>query len=332
MRQIPLHFMTMYADLAQGFEFDEADPGSVTTRKIKGKAYLYATTKDGATRKQRSLGPAGDPQVQDEARRITAAADRARKMRTVVSTLKQQARIPAPTLSVGRILETLANAGLFKRGVTLVGTVAYQTYPCILGAYLQSSAFTTNDVDLNLVEFAPNDDEEDIEVVLQRADPTFRPKWHPDDTLPKAFQTDSGLRVDMLTRLARQKTVLIEQIGCAAIPLSFQELPAEDTISAVALYGKGVLVRVPTPVNFAIHKLIVAQRRNEAAKRAKDLRQALELIEILLETDQDSLLDALDRTRSRGKAWKSAINASLKELMREARQGVLPLALQRDGR
>lgn len=313
--------MTMYADLAQGFEFDEAEAGSITTRKIKGRSYLYVTSKDGATRPQRSLGPADDPRAQEEAARILASAGRAKGMRTVVSTLKQQARIPSPTLPVGKVLEAVANAGLFKRGVTLVGTAAYQTYPCVLGHYLQSSAFTTNDVDLNFVEFEPGENEEDIEAVLRRADPTFVPKWHPDDKLPKAFQAKSGLRVDMLTRLMRKETsVQIKEIGCAAMPLSFQEFPAEHTIDAVALYGKGVLVRVPSPVKFAVHKLIVAHRRNEAGKRAKDLRQAQEIIDILLEIDEGTLQDALDDARSRGRAWKTAINASLKQLKSEARQ------------
>src|SRR2546423_2955350 len=90
MRPIPLNFLTMYADLAQGFEFAAAEAGSITTRKIKGKSYLYVTSKDGAIRRQRSLGPADDPRAQEEASRIAAAAERARNMRTVVSTLKQK--------------------------------------------------------------------------------------------------------------------------------------------------------------------------------------------------------------------------------------------------
>ena len=130
----------------------------------------------------------------------------------------------------------------------------------------------------------------------------------------------------MITRLKRsEKAVQIEELGCAAIPLSFQEFPAEDTIEAVALYGKGVLVRVPSPVKFAVHKLIVAQRRGEVGKRAKDLRQAQELIDIMMEIDEGALQDALDDARSRGRTWRIAINASLKQINRAARQGVLPL-------
>jgi hypothetical protein len=114
----------------------------------------------------------------------------------------------------------------------------------------------------------------------------------------------------------------------SAVALSFQELPVEDTMDSVALYGSGVLVRVPSPLKFAVHKLIVAQQRRQAqtAKKQKDLSQAQELIDIYLETDEDALLDALDDARERGRAWRSAINASLREIGREAGQGRLPVA------
>jgi hypothetical protein len=313
---IPLHFLTMYADLAQGFEFDDVEVGSVVARIIKGRSYLYLTSKDGALRRQRSLGPADDPEVQATAKRITAAAARARTMRTVVATLKQKARIPAPTLPVGRVLEVLANAGLFKRGMTLVGTAAYQTYPCILGFHLPDVSFITNDIDLSVAEFMSADLDEDMEAILQRADPSFRPRWHPEDKLPKVFEADSGLRVDMLTKAGRGAPTArkVDGLKCAAAALSFQEYPVEDTIETVSLYGRGVLVRVPTPLKYAVHKLIVARRRKELAKRSKDLAQAGVLLRSLSEMDAAAVQDALDDARSRGKACKSAIDASLKEI------------------
>jgi hypothetical protein len=314
-RPIPLHFLTMYADLAQGFEYQD-EVGSITSRNIKGRSYLYLTSKDGATRQQKSLGPADDPQVKELADRITAAANRAREMRTVVATLKQKARIPAPILPVGRILEVIANAGLFKRGMTLIGTAAYQSYPCVLGSYLPVASFITNDIDLSVAEFDTGDLQDDLEAILQRADPSFRPRWHPDDKLPKVFEANGGLRVDVLTKMARggEAALKVEGLKCAAAALSFQEFLVEDTIETVSLYGRGVQVRVPTPLKYAVHKLIVAQRRKDRVKRSKDLMQANELIEILMETDEMLLQDTVNDARSRGKAWKTAINASLKEV------------------
>jgi hypothetical protein len=324
--------MTLYADLMQNVGGLAVTPGSLATKSVKKRKYVYVTTKDGSARVERYLGAADDPRVLEQAEQIKQAAEQAKSLRNTVSLLKQ-ARVPAPTLTQGRILEVLANAGLFKRGVTLVGTAAYQTYACIIGAYLGAAAYSTNDIDISVAEFIAAKEEEDIGSILKRADPSFKPLWHADDVnLPRVFQSNN-FKVEILTRYGRgrRSPVPIDSLGCAAEALSFQEYPAEETMEVVALYGAGVLVRVPPPVRYAVHKLIVAQERKktELAKKQKDLRQAKELIDILLGTDEETLQDTLDEARARGKSWRSAINASLKEMGREARQGALPLPVER---
>jgi hypothetical protein len=327
--------MTVYSDLLQSLELEEARAGSIATKTIKGKKYAYVTTKDGSIRVEKYLGAASDPAVQEDIERFKQAAERARSLRNTVSILKG-GRLPAPSLVLGRILEVLANAGLFKRGVTLVGTAAYQTYAGVLGYYAPTATLATNDADLSLAEFVAEDVEEDIGDILKRADPSFRPVWHADDKLPKAFRAKNGFTVDMITAYGRGKKspVLVESLGCAAVPLTFQEYAAQNTIETVALYGPGILVRVPTPLRFAVHKLLVAQRRKqtEAGKKQKDLRQALELIDIHLAIDEAALQIELDEARARGRAWQTAINASLKEIGRAARQGQLPLPVRAKGR
>ena len=323
MRTVPLNVMTLYADLSQRAAIRDVRPGSISTKTDKRKKYLYAVHKDGQARLQRYLGPAESIDVQKEAERIRQAEVEAKQLRSTVSLLKQS-RLPAPTLVQGRILEVLANAGLFNRGMTLVGTVAYQTYACVLGAHLGAAAYATNDIDISVAEFVAGEDEEDIGAILKRADPSFEPYWHVNDKLPRIFKS-SNFQVDVLTRhgRGRKSPVLVERLGCAAAALSFQEYPAEDTIEVVALYGSGVLVRVPAPARYAIHKLIVAQQRGptELSKKQKDLRQAKELLDILIEVDENALQDSLDEARDRGRSWKSAVNASLKEIGRDARQG-----------
>ena len=331
MRAIPLNIMTLYADLSQRSLIRDVRPGSISTKTDKAKKYLYAVHKDGQARLQRYLGPADNVDVQREAARIRQAEVEAKQLRNTVSLLKQS-RLPAPTIVQGRILEVLANSGLFDRGMTLVGTVAYHTYACVVGAYLGAAAYATNDIDISVAEFVAGENEEDIGSILKRADPTFEPYWHANDKLPRIFKS-SNFQVDILTRhvRGRKSPVLVPKLGCSAAALSFQEYPAGDTIEVVALYGAGVTVRVPTPARYAIHKLIVAQQRGPTslAKKQKDLVQARELLDILLEIDENSLQDALDEARSRGRAWKSAINASLLELGRDTRPGQLPLSSNR---
>jgi len=325
MRHIPLNFQTMYADLLQTVSFADTPHGSISFRKIKGHEYLYLTTKDGSIRHQISLGRADDPQVRAKADAISNAASQARIRRTTVSALKK-ARVPSPSLPLGRVLEVIANEGLFRQGVVLIGTAAYQTYPCIVGAYLPSSALMTNDADLLVSSFIAQDQPRDLEKILQRADPTFRALMSRDDKLPKVFRASNNFQVDILTQFGRNRTSprLVDSLLCSAEALSFMEYLGEESIEAVALYGTGVLISVPPPMRYAIHKLLIAQeRKKQSAKRAKDLKQARDLIDIFLETDEAAFEEALQDARARGPKWRKNIDASLRDVHLEVRQGRL---------
>jgi hypothetical protein len=70
MRPIPLNILTLYADLAQNVGLADVQAGSITKRTIKGRSYLYVTTKDAGTRQQRSLGPADTHQALLKSRMI----------------------------------------------------------------------------------------------------------------------------------------------------------------------------------------------------------------------------------------------------------------------
>lgn len=326
---MPLNVITLYADLLQRVNLQEARPGSISTKTIDGKKYLYAVERDGAIRSQRFLGPANSAEARAEAERVRRAEADAKQRRATVTALKA-AHIPAPTLALGRILQVIANAGLFERGMSLVGTAAFRLYPCVAGYFLPGAAIATNDLDLSVASFTSGEEVLDFEAILQRADPTFSAHWSRlESGPPRVFRSKDGFAVEILTRYGRgrKSPVVIDSLTCAAEALSYQEYLVEDTSEVVALYGPGVLVRIPSPVKYAVHKLLVAQRRKpHDPKKQKDLMQARELLDILIETDEAALQDELDSARSRGRAWKTEINASLREIGRAARQGRLPLS------
>ena len=90
-----------------------------------------------------------------------------------------------------------------------------------------------------------------------------------------------------------------------------------DPIPALALYRSGVLVQIPRPEKFAIHKLIVADRRrggSEQSKARKDRGQAVFLINVLSQDRPDDLRDAYRDALARGPRWRNRIEASLKRL------------------
>jgi hypothetical protein len=330
LRQVPLNFLTLYADLAQNARKSSLEHGSVVTRRKRGREYLYVVSKDGVLRSERYLGPADDPTAKVQADELRQAAAQARTLRTTVSVLKQ-ARIPAPSLALGRVLEVVANAGLFQKGMVLIGTAAFQTYACIIGYYPRSAGVTTKDADLLAASFIGGHERQDLEKILQRADPTFKAIMQHDDRLPKVFKSRDDFAVDVLTKFGRgRKTpILIEELKCSAEALPFMEYLAEESMEAVALYSTGVLVKVPPPLRYAIHKLLIAQERRGRfiTKKAKDLAQAGDLIDVFLETDRAALEDMLDDARAKGPRWRKNISRSLQELGRDARPGRLPLVV-----
>jgi len=90
-----------------------------------------------------------------------------------------------------------------------------------------------------------------------------------------------------------------------------------DPIPAVALYRSRVLIQVARPERFAIHKLIVAERRAggiDAAKATKDRAQAAFLIEALAATRPYELREAYEAAVARGLNWERRIAASLAKL------------------
>lgn len=109
------------------------------------------------------------------------------------------------------------------------------------------------------------------------------------------------------------ETVLLKPLGVYAQALSFLNFLIADPIPAVGLYRSGVLVQIPRPERYAIHKLIVASRRHasSAAKAQKDLAQAELLIRVLSEDRPGELQAAYDLATSSGPKWREAIETAL---------------------
>ncbi len=99
------------------------------------------------------------------------------------------------------------------------------------------------------------------------------------------------LRVDFLTPMIgpeSTKPVFLPALGVSAHPahpLRFLHYLIKEPVQAVLVGGSGILVNVPDPARFAFHKLWISGKRpvSEQTKALKDLRQAGDLLEVLLE-------------------------------------------------
>ena len=115
--------------------------------------------------------------------------------------------------------------------------------------------------------------------------------------------------------------------GAAAQPLRFLNSLIYQPIRAVLLYGAGVTVDAAAPERYAIHKLIVADRRRTdddgTAKSRKDLAQTTAIIEAMIEQRQkEDLADAFMEAYDRGPAWKEAIRKSTGRIEDDVRRSI----------
>jgi hypothetical protein len=322
MKRIPLTLTTLYADLAQRVHSRPARPGSTFTMKVKGRQYVYVKRLVGKVRRDDYLGPLDDPETRKAAELVRQVQEQAQQDRKLISLLKR-AGVPAPTPPLGRVLDALSDAGIFKDAV-LIETAAYQCYAPIVAYALPGPTLMTGDADLATARLsvATLAEGETILDVLRRADPTFAaiPALSGPTALPSAFRAADGFIVDLVTQQRTRhdsNPLPLAGAGAGATPLQYVRWLIADPVGAVALFGSGVAVSIPQPARFAVHKLILSQERakSQGPKRQKDLMQARALIDALGESDPYALDDALADARKRGrKGWAGKIDRSLAEL------------------
>lgn len=327
---LPLPLQTMYAELVERCAVgalreavgDYPLDGAFVRQVKNGRTYWYfqAAGQEGG-RRQRYIGPETEDLVRlIEAHR--AAKGDVRERRQMVSALKR-AGLTGPDMVTGRVLAALASAGAFRLRAVVVGTIAYQIYGGLLGVRLSGATQTTADHDIaqfRTISIAV-DDTLDLSLhdVLLQADPAFRPL--PDPNHPRfttRFALGDRYRVDILTPNRGpddDAPVPLPALQAAARPLRFLDFLLYQEERAVALHAGGVLVNVPAPERFALHKLIVSRLRIESResqeKARKDLRQAAELLSVLAEVRPFELAEAWEDLRERGPKWRRHADEAL---------------------
>ena len=98
-------------------------------------------------------------------------------------------------------------------------------------------------------------------------------------------------------------------LGINAQALRFMDALARHPIE---LKLQGVSVRVPHPADFALHKLLIASRRKEAAKSEKDRNQAISLLQTLRDAGEMPLV--MEILRGMPKSWQATIHKELVSL------------------
>jgi len=223
-----------------------------------------------------------------------------------------------------RVLEALADAAVFRLGGVLVGTHAFIALGNLLGVRWAGGGVRTEDIDIageRNLEIAVPPLKADVPKVLESLEMGFFPVpgLSPRQQSTSFKVRGRALRVDVLTPQTGSRTnpVPIARFQTAAQPLPYLDYLIEEPQQAALVAGSGILVNVPSPARFALHKLVVSRSRaaTQQAKSGKDLDQAAQIIEILAEDRPGDLALAWEALSKR-KSLVKAAHAGLKALER----------------
>ncbi|WP_226781384.1 nucleotidyltransferase family protein [Oceaniglobus trochenteri] len=312
-----------YQDLLR-MHLDEAASevvGSIEERKRNGRIYLYDRFRIGTEMKSRYLGE-DSPALRDRLARAAELKAEAQERRTRMSRLARVLRAEGmigTDRETGSLLLAFARAGVFRLGGTLIGTGAYALYQGELGVRFDSDELAqTGDIDFASFErlsVALGDRVEEEPGDILR---TMKFEAVPgvfDRQIWKWRQSGGAAMVEFLTPAFGDEGVKpLPALGVSAQALNYLNFLIAEPIHALAIYRSGVLVQIPRPERFAIHKLIVASRRRggpDEAKARKDRAQARFLVRILGEDRPEDLAEAYEQALSQGPRWRDRIASSL---------------------
>lgn len=301
-------------------------PGSFAPKTVKDKKYWYFQFRDPvAGVRQIYVGPDSK-----EVRALVklAPSGRNRKLGPLAPLAKSAVALGcAPIIPRHfRVLKQLSDCGFFHAGGVLAGTHAFLAYGNMLGVRW-AEANSTQDVDFahagkNIALALSADFSIKAHDAIESLKMGFIPVSGESGKLGAGYANPStpDFRLDFLTTLHRggQKPYEHPNLGLTLQPLKFMELALEDVRQGVIFNDRGaVLVNLPDPARYAVHKLLVFGERSRTytTKSRKDLIQAAALLSYFRGAGQfDEIESVVQNVSERGPGWRRRLVQGLNAL------------------
>ena len=299
--------------------------GTPTRTERNGRVYWYDTYRVGSDVKKAYIGEDSE-QLRARLQRLETLRedrDQRRRNRSRLIRLLRAEGFLGVDAATGSLLNALALGGVFRLGGTIVGTQAFRLYEGELGVrFAFDQTAQTRDIDIASFERLSIALEDEVPEPLAKVFKDFAFATAPSIDRHKTWrwkQTRNEMLVEFLTPSFSEAEDLrpLPALGVHAQSLHYLNYLLTEPIFAAVTYRDGVLVQIPRPERFAIHKLIVADRRLEGSdslKAIKDRLQAEFLIRVLGEDRPGDLQDATEDALSRGKRWRERITASMERM------------------
>ncbi len=316
--ELPLGAQTAYAELldqAQALEMQRRIghlTGSFHKKNIKGRAYWYFVYRDlDAKHHMVYVGPDNE--------RVQVLVERFRQDKPPALDRQAKAAMALGCSAVMsrhfRIIRRLADYGFFMSGGLLIGTHAFIALGNLLGVRW-SAGEKTLDIDFahvgkRIALALPSDLHVDVHEALTSLEMGLLPISQFNGKVGAQFRNpaDPELRLDFVTPMTRDGGVPphIPNLNISLEPLKFLEFSLEQVTQGALIGNDGaVMVNLPAPARYAVHKLIVYGERplRERVKSAKDLQQAACLAAYFLDHRPSEFFEAWTDAIGRGAGWK----------------------------
>ncbi len=331
-KYLPLSISTQHLELLQQCVDPTPDGSNLSFKhkKIGAKTFWYLYVSIGNRRSEHYLGEETQALLEkiNSQKGLWGTRSEDRALRSQLVAMLVAGGAASIGAAEGRVLALLEASGVFTTGAVLIGTFAFQSYANMLGVQW-SSSLRTQDVDLAHelslpLALSPKAQSIDLRASLLESGLGFIEVPTLDRKSPSTRFKLLGkeLIVELLLPMLganSSKPIKIPSLGTYGEPVRFLEYLLEDTQVAVLLYKYGISVRVPSPRAFAIHKLVVSQRRPPtfAAKSQKDIQQAEQLFEVLLEDRPGDLQLAIEAAHGMGDKFLNQLSSGCARMKKD---------------
>jgi len=327
--ELPDSLTTQYSELLQNCIHPLSDGSNLSfkSKEIHGKRYWYLYISIGRTRREHYLGEETTElldRIDDEKAVWESSADD-RQLRTRLVNMLVAGGMATLHQDEGKVLALLERNGVFLAGAAIVGTLAFRSYANMLGVTWDSE-FGTKDIDVaadNRYLLALPRPKREINLGQMILDSGMGfvavPALNPRQPTTSFKIRNRDFRIDVLTPMRGRETtrpVKLDPFNTYATPLRDLDYLLVDVQPVVLLHGHGILVNVPAPGRFAVHKCVVSQSRGSAlaTKVRKDLQQAEQVFSALLDLRPADISRALEAAGSKSLSFVSKLEAGLDSL------------------
>lgn len=329
MNHLPESTSLLYSQLLSQCLHASAPSGrglSFVKKTIKGAVHWYLQLTIGSNKTQHYIGPDTDVihQLIEHEKALWERAKPDRQSREQLVSMLIAGSAHTVSAAEARLFEIIERAGAFLVGGVLVGSHAFTLYGNMLGTNWPSKITQTHDVDIardNHIALGLHNKPINLKQILLDAEMGFVEVPALNRKSPSTSFRIQGkqLSVDVLTPMVgkpESKPVLITALNTYAEPLRFLDYLLDDVQPAAIVARAGILVNVPSPARYALHKLVASTRRPAAlqTKTIKDLDQAKLLLTVLLEDRPGDVQSAINAAKKMPDKFLEQLVTGIKKL------------------